>query len=130
MIGDRLSIPVDQSSIDKLARAAGLVVGKWLLYVPKDSIDQVWKKVAHATLEGELGSSTKVATARQAGPGDEYVICVYTEDYLDTDDVKRVREKLRGLGFTQRLYYKPDIYTYLGIYSKTFPGVRASRYSE
>jgi hypothetical protein len=42
----------------------------------------------------------------------------------------RVRKKLAELGFNQRLYYKPDIYTYLKIYGKTFPGIRASRYAE
>jgi hypothetical protein len=49
---------------------------------------------------------------------------------LDTLDVKRVRHRLRELGYVQRLYYKPDIYTYLKIYRKTFPSVRASRYAE
>lgn len=131
LIGDKLAVPVDQVSTDKLARESGLVVGKWLVYVSADQIDDVWQTIASATLKGELGVDAKVATARQASSaGGEYVICVYTENYLNMEDVQRVRDKLRELGFTQRLYYKPDIYTYLGIYSKVFPGVRASRYAD
>lgn len=72
----------------------------------------------------------KGSTARQVGTSKEYVVCVYTRNYLDTVDVKRVRHRLRELGYTQRLYYKSDLYTYLNIYHKTFPSVKASRYAD
>jgi len=128
VIGDDLEIPVKENDIDNVARESGLVVGKWLIYTPHEKINEVWKTVASSTLKGELGVDAKVSTVVQGTS--EYVICVYTKDYLDVDDVKRVRKRLAELGFTQRLYYKPDIYTYLRIYHKTFPGIRASRYAE
>ena len=121
-----MEIPVNDESIDKLARDSGLVIGKWLLYVSKDKINEVWESVAEATFKDELGIDAKVSTTAQ---NEKYVICVYTSNYLDTTDVNRVRERLRELGFVARLYYKPDMYTYLGIYSKTFPDIKASRYS-
>lgn len=127
-IGSEMEIPVKEEAIDQLARESGLVVGKWLIYSSPKSVNDVWKTVAAAYINNELGINIKVSTASQAG-SNEHVICVYTRNYLDMADVGRVREKLWSLGFTRRLFYKPDIYTYLQIYKKTFPQLRASRYS-
>jgi len=128
VVRDELEIPVKENDIDNTAKESGLVVGKWLIHASPENIDEVWKTIASSTFDGELGVDAKVSTVAQGTS--EFVICVYTKNYLDVDDVKRVRKKLAELGFTQRLYYKPDIYTYLKIYRKTFPGIRASRYAE
>lgn len=115
----RISIPVTVEKLDELAQKSGILVGKWLIYRSNSEIDDVWKIIARATFDGGLGRSAKVSTAMQKNR--RHVICVYTENYLDLENVMRVREKLRLLGFTDRLCYKPDIYTYLGIYYKTTP---------
>lgn len=128
VVGGRLDVPVKEDAIDNLAKRTGLVVGKWLIYQSAKTIDEAWKTVAASTFRNELGFDAKVSTANQ--PDSEYVICAYTKNYLDSDDVKRVRGRLKDLGFAERLFYKPDIYTYLKIYHRTFPGVRASKYSE
>jgi hypothetical protein len=129
VINGKMEIPVRDEAIDKLAKETGLVIGKWLLYVSTAQIDEVWKKIASSTFNGKLGVDTKVSTPIQAASSGKYVICVYTKNCLDLNDVNRVRERLRQLGFVARLYYKPDIYTYLNIYKKTFPNIKASRYS-
>jgi hypothetical protein len=129
VVGGELQVPVEEKSLDDLARRSGLLIGKWLVYESKDTINMNWDKIADSTLKGELGIDAKVSTAKQVGTSKEYVVCVYTGDYLDAADVKQVREKLRELGYAHRLYYKPDLYTYLNIYHKTFPSVRASRYA-
>ena len=128
-IAGKMEVKVsDEQEIDSLARRSGLVVGKWLVYSSPESINQVWKALAPAFVAQELGDSIKVSTATPEEASREYVICVYTENYLDTADVQRVREKLRSLGFDKPLYYKPDLYTYLQIYRRTFPRLKASRY--
>lgn len=127
VVGGMLEVPVEEKAIDQLADQSGLVVGKWLIYASPENINDVWKTIASSTLRNELGIGTKVSTAPKEG---EHVICVYTRNYLDVDDVKGVRKRLAQLGFAKRLFYKPNIYTYLKIYSKTFPGIRASRYAE
>lgn len=101
--------------------------------------------MARAVAEGHLGTAAKVSTSPNKF---EYCICVYTLDYRDTTDVWRVRHKLKELGaryllhsafshssrcaylagFTERLYYKPDVYTYLDIYSGNPWKISASRY--
>ena len=92
-------------------------MGKWLIYRNAADIDETWKKIATALFNNELGTSAKARTAMQKQRS--HVICVYTHNYLDLDDVKRVREKLKEMGFTEALCYKPDLYTYLNIYSGT-----------
>ena len=53
-------------------------------------------------------------------PG-KHVICVYTDDANDRDDVLRVREELRLLGFTAKLPYKADRVTLEGRYEGDGP---------
>ena len=130
VVGGKLQVHVDEKSLDDLARKSGLLIGKWLVYESEQSINSNWNQIANSTLKGELGIDTKVSTARQVGTSKEYVVCVYTGNYLDTTDVNRVRQRLRELGYVQKLYYKPDLYTYLNIYHKTFPSVKASRYAD
>jgi len=114
-----VSVPLSVEELDKLAQESGVLIGKWLIYRNSSEINAAWKTVAKPTINGELRMSAKVGTAMQSER--RHVICVYTADYLDLEDVMKVREKLRLLGFSETLCYKPDIYTYLGIYYKTTP---------
>ena len=119
------SFPYTLEGLDKVALKAGILVGKWLIYRSEETIDSVWKKVAFSVMKRRLGSSAKVSTVKQRSKS--YVICVYTDDYLVYDDVRRVREELFSLGFEESLCYKPDLYTYLNIYSGT-SSIKPCRY--
>ena len=106
--------------------------GKWLIFVQLSLVDAVWEKIKRATEEGKLGSSAKVATARpnpNATNPNTKVICVYTYDWTDETDVKRVREELRQLGITSKTPYKADKETYSGIYANR-GNKRISKYYE
>jgi hypothetical protein len=94
--------------------------GKWLVFVPALQIDEVWANIKLATEEGRLGSSAKVATARpnpNATDPDTKVICVYTYDWTDEEDVRQIRQELRQLGITSKIPYKADEDTYAGKYA-------------
>lgn len=98
--------------------------GKWLIFTSFKTLDQVWKTIAEETLAGRLGISAKAATAKPNGLGKNpwiKVICVYTYDSSDVQDVMRVRLRLRELGFTKKLSYKTDTATRAGIYSGDSP---------
>ena len=93
--------------------------GKWLIFVHKSQIDQVWKKVKAALKNGELGRSAKVSTRRPspfAADPDTHVICIYTYDSDDIADVQKIRQKLRELGVLQKIPYKTDQATREGKY--------------
>jgi len=103
--------------------------GKWLIFQEPDQVDVSWKKVREATVEGTLGISTKVSTAKPnpESRDNRKVIYVYTKDWADEADVMRVRQKLRDLGFVDRIGYKRNIETFAGEYAKK--GKRVTYYS-
>lgn len=92
--------------------------GKWLVFVDLESVDEVWQKIALAVYKGELGISAKVSTAMATPPDKKRVICVYSYDYTDKDDVMRIRQKLRDLDITWKIGYKTDAATKAGNYYK------------
>jgi hypothetical protein len=94
------------------------VVGKWLAFVGEADVDAVWEKVTAATLSGRLGLAAKVATAwpNPLARLSKRLICVYTYDFTDHEDVARVLVALRDLGFKERLSYKTDVDTLAGRY--------------
>jgi hypothetical protein len=103
--------------------------GKWLIFQEPDLVDAAWKKVRDATVSLELGISAKVSTAKPNPDSrdNRKVIYVYTKDWADEADVMRVREKLRELGFVDRIGYKRNIETFAGEYAKK--GKRVTYYS-
>lgn len=119
-----------EKSIVDLAKSKGMTNGKWMLFPSSDMVDEMWRKVAKATLEGTLGCAAKVAT--DDGSENRRLICVYTEDFTDEEDVRRVVDKMRELHLTkaeQGIYYKCDAYTYLNIMSGNDYKLKASMYS-
>lgn len=104
--------------------------GKWLLFVKREVVDEVWARILTAVEAGLLGSQAKVSTARpnpNASNPTTHVICVYTENANDEADVMRVREQLRNLGFTGKIAYKTDLATHQGLY-KNCGNTRISKY--
>lgn len=106
--------------------------GKWLVFVPDKKVDEAWEKIRRATREGKLGLGSKVATAKRsslAGGSTSKVICVYTYDWSDKEDVTRIREELRRLGIMNKISYKTDRDTLSGKYRRT-GHTRISKYYE
>ena len=63
---------------------------------------------------------SKVATAKDnpnAANSNTKVICVYTYDWTDEEDVMRIRQELRQLGITRKIPYKADEDTESGKYA-------------
>lgn len=99
--------------------------GKWLLFLKPELIDEVWRKIVIAEQEGRLGGSSKVSTklrttSVRAKEG-KHVICVYTRDHEDAEEVMRVRSELTELGFRAPIAYKTDDATWAGKYSGDGP---------
>jgi hypothetical protein len=94
--------------------------GKWLIFVPFKKIDEIWQLILAETIAGRLGLQAKAATAKPNGLAKNKwvkVICVYTYDSADLEDVRRVRDRLREIGFTKKLSYKTDQTTEAGVYA-------------
>lgn len=88
--------------------------GKWLIFLKSSIIDRYWPRIRDAVIAGKLGDCAKVSTAGSAALRDgRHVICVYTYDYEDKDDVMRIRQELRECGILYPISYKRDIDTRL-----------------
>jgi len=93
--------------------------GKWLVFVDIHELDKTWKTIKKATEKGFLGIEAKAATAKSnpnASSENEKVICIYTYNWQDVDDVYRVEKSLRSIGIETTLYYKTDQDTRKGNY--------------
>lgn len=110
-----------------------LTTSQWMLFPGPDTLVHTWRTVCDGTVRNRLGINSKVAVGdNQRGP--ERLICIYTKDFSDIEDVRRVLEEIIDLGLIQRnsprgIYYKCDAWTYLGIESNNPYGLRASHYS-
>lgn len=83
--------------------------GKWLIWLSPENIDRYWAKIKQAVEDGKLGDAAKVSTAGSLSEKHpRCVICVYTYDHADREDVMRIREELRRLGIRREIIYKAD----------------------
>ncbi len=87
-----------------LAAAAekGCTSGKWMLFPMPETVNRTWELVATATAQNELGTAAKVAADEGRGDRVPRLICVYTRDFADKADVKRVLAKLVEMELVQR----------------------------
>lgn len=60
----------------------------------------MWSKVARATANGELGIAAKISPREE--PDRQRLVCIYTRDFNDKDDVARVLKRLKELGLVRQ----------------------------
>jgi len=119
-----------KSDILELAKKNRMTCGKWMLFPSEENAPGIWKQIVTATLESQLGIAAKIAS-----DGDPRLICVYTKDFSDEADVKRVVQQLKDMNLlpdessNRGIYYKCDAYTYLDIKSDNPYGLKASLYA-
>lgn len=83
-----------------------------MLFVGPTSVNEVWASVAQATARNELGIAAKVAPREERGSPRERLVCIYTYDFRDKDDIARVLHRLRQLELVRDraggkpIYYK------------------------
>jgi hypothetical protein len=107
-----------------------------MLFPSSPDVNAAWSLIAHATVAGELGFAAKVAT--DDGSERARLICIYTQDYGDREDVKRVLERIVALGLCgggggggegKAIWYKADVYTYLDLMGGNEYGLKTSLFS-
>ena len=66
--------------------------GKWLLFIAASRVDSVWRMIDQETKSGCLGIAAKVAIAKPNPMATKHfrIICIYTYDFTDVNDVSRV----------------------------------------
>lgn len=127
-----------------------------MLFPSASEVNGVWSIVAQHTANNELGVAAKVAPRDPTGELNgvrrpQRLICIYTKDFFDVEDIRRVVLKLRDLGLVETngrpIYYKPgkpncpysdghalmliwiDAYTYLDIKNPNQWDIKPSLYN-
>jgi hypothetical protein len=100
-----------------------------MLFPTEQAAQKVWLQVVEAVVANKLGTSAKIAS-----DGPTRLICIYTKDFSDVNDVKRVLEAMEAFGLVSKdaarpIYYKCDAFTYLDIGSGNEYGIPASLYN-
>lgn len=123
--------PVSFQTVRELALNHGVLTGKWLMHLDSGfKLDHAWECVARAALDGKI-SLVKVSPFDPKGDAKQ-VICAYNQNFTDESEVIRLDSVIRAAGVKCPLSYKPDVYTYLGIYRnnrwKLCPTIYESKY--
>lgn len=120
-------------NIRLLALECNVKTGKWMLFPRIEALDRTWQAICEAVVSGKLGSTAKVATGgSERGHDGVRLICVYTRDFTNEEDIKRVLDRLLRMGLVDQrreangIWYKLDAYTHLGIESGNEYGLKAS----
>jgi len=88
--------------------------GKWLVFIKKVFVDECWLTVKKALFDGKLGRHAKVSTSKPNNLKSKKgvsVICVYTYDYSDKNDVQRIKNEILKLNLPlvyEKLFYETD----------------------
>ncbi len=95
--------------------------GKWQIYIRREHVDDVWRKVSKMVEDGLLGPAAKVSTAKEnpnspSGP-ELHVVIVYAVDWRDLADLRRILGILRDASLAQGwIHFKRDRETRSGAY--------------
>ncbi|XP_063801193.1 UPF0696 protein C11orf68 homolog [Pseudophryne corroboree] len=120
---------VNYELVRELALNYRVKSGKWLMHLETGfKVDHAWRGIANAVVDGRL----RVAKVSPHHPDSKHVICVYNDDFTDEESIMQTDAAIRSSGVKCLLSYKPDVYTYLGIYRNNqwqmCPTIYESRY--
>jgi hypothetical protein len=80
-----------------------------MLFCSPTEVNAVWAAIARNTVNNTLGIAAKVAPDEGSDRKDR-LMCIYTKDFTDMEDVTRVLKKLKELGLVEMkgrpIYYK------------------------
>lgn len=70
-----------------------------MLFLLPEDLDRVWRLVVDSVINNRLGPTVKVAP--DEGKPEARLICIYTKDFRDKDDIRRVLDELISIGVSQ-----------------------------
>ncbi|KAF8206235.1 hypothetical protein K438DRAFT_1816868 [Mycena galopus ATCC 62051] len=113
-----------EKEIAELAKATGMVAGKWMLFPTVEQANEAWALVANATANNRLGIGAKISTAGE-GKREDVVRVLLELVRMGFVPADKGANKSKGKGIN----YKCDAYTHLDVYAGNEYGLRPSIYS-
>jgi len=128
-----------QENVVSIAERFGVKSGKWMVHESNENVDTTWNKIATSLFHKKFGDNIRSAKVSVVDDCNGYhnmshVICVYTDDFQNLEEVVGCLEELRRIGIHSKVTYKPDVSSILGIYrnneSKLSPSIYKSFYDK
>lgn len=118
---------VCKERIFELAKNFRVLPGKWMFWVsPGGKGDHFWSLIAKGVASGKtLATHAKMSALEE---NTSHVVCIYNDNFLDEEEVYESERTIRSLGIKCSLHYKPDVFTYLGVYGMNPWGIRPTIY--
>uniref|UniRef100_T1J5Y1 Uncharacterized protein n=1 Tax=Strigamia maritima TaxID=126957 RepID=T1J5Y1_STRMM len=112
--------PITYDNIKTLAIKYNVTTGKWLFHVPTGSkVDFLWRIIATNVVKNNLDGFSFSAKVSPYNPEESnHVISVYNHNYTNDQEVFSLEKAIRLAGVKRTLHYKPDVFTYCGIYRR------------
>lgn len=92
--------------------------GKWCIFGKESVVEKYWKKIIPIVENSDLINSAKIRSGQITfynmlnGYDNKKVICIYNNDYDDTDTIFKIRDLIRKeVGVKTIIKYKRDIDT-------------------
>jgi hypothetical protein len=127
---------ISYTSIKDLAKKHGLSGGKWMFHLPANfRLDEIWQRVVLALAYNKLppgAIAAKISPVNDldaVGEFQAHVVCVFTREFGNEDEVIATEKALRAIPIYGQLLYKPNIYSSLGIYRNNVYKLRPTIYS-
>lgn len=119
---------VCKERIFELAKNFRVLPGKWMFWVsPGGKGDHFWSLIAKGVASGKtLATHAKMSALEE---NTSHVVCIYNDNFLDEEEVYESERTIRSLGIKCSLHYKPDMFTYLGVYGMNPWGIRPTIYT-
>ena len=112
---------ISREKVFELAKKYKCTCGKWMLFVSSGGKgDYLWSLIAKGIVNGRtLSTQAKINATEETEYCKSYhVICMYNKNFFDRDQMLESERTIRSLGIKGTLKYKPDVYTYLGVYRR------------
>jgi len=109
--------PVNYTNLKELACNHQVLSGKWLFFSDSGGkVDHLWSVVAKNIVND--GKSLPCFTAKVSAyeETNRHVVCIYNPDFTNREQLLQAEQAIRNMGLKCELMYKPDVYTYLGVY--------------
>lgn len=120
-------LTVNKESLEGLAKKYGVVTGKWMFFIRWSDADEALEKLVKGMKDGKFPKDLGVLFIRFFGRKDrpegiagtifrdDAFISIFTKNWTDKEATLKIGGIIRSLGISQKLTYKPDIYSKLEI---------------
>ena len=93
---ERRKVKLDIGLAIQICSEENCLSGKWRIFVKREHVEAVWEQICYGVLNGSLGIGAKVnSISHRQRKHFHSIISVYTEDFRNNNDIKRVLQGIR-----------------------------------